>query len=609
MLTSDGSWFILICTLLAVTLRLARAEYPQYIKSGGTYYLISCDSQQDSNCEDKTLDQVADDFTERSPVLDEHASIYINTSHLELTTNALFSGLHSLAISGSIDLNTTIMCSLEDYGGLEFKNITSLLLTDLTITNCGFKSHSSTEQEQFFSYSSAVTILCCKDVKVSHLVVRNNNGIGLKILNHQGGTVHIESSTFLQNQLTNKSCLNDKGGGGVYVGGFEHPYEPITFQFENCIFQENEAHTKYFDYLYTNDLGQSVTGYGSGGGAAILLYNGLTNIHVTFSGCEFTGNRAFKGGGLTAGIKATKDLETSSITVTVENSLFEGNGCNSPGHNVTASGGGMSINFGSKKNLTFRSNKFTIRNVTFTGNCARFGGGLYFYSDSEATVNSENAVQIESCTFEGNQAHTGSAVDITPNVFQRLSLIKGALTTPVFKDCAFINNTVRVNFHNTSSNQTTYGIGTLYVSLYNVKFTGHKTVRFENNRGTPIHIVNGNIDMSQSSARFHNNSGIQGGAIALIGQSSIIVGPNRSYEFINNTAFGKGGGLYVQLDDNHDITASKSCFIQYYDADEYTTIIPARDQTAVITFTGKSSPGWHRTCHLCNVSLSLSVHQ
>ena len=92
--------------------------------------------------------------------------------------------------------------------------------------------------------------------------------------------------------------------------------------------------------------------------------------------------------------------------------------------------------------------------------------------------------------------------------------------------------------------------------------------------------------MSQSSAYFHNNSGIQGGAIALIGQSSIIVGPNGSYEFINNTAFGKGGGLYIQLDDNHDITASKSCFIQYYDADEYTTIIPARDQTAVITFRG-----------------------
>ena len=76
--------------------------------------------------------------------------------------------------------------------------------------------------------------------------------------------------------------------------------------------------------------------------------------------------------------------------------------------------------------------------------------------------------------------------------------------------------------------------------------------------------------MSQSSAYFNKNTGIQGGAIALIGQSSMIVGPNRKYNFINNTAYVKGGGLYVQLDDNHDITASKSCFIQYRDADGHT---------------------------------------
>ena len=573
-----SSWCTLICAVLA--LQLISTEHPQSIKSGGNnYFLISCDSQQDSNCEDQTLDQVADNLTEHSPVL-EDVTIYISTSCLELVTTVSFSGLYSLTISGS---NTTIVCSLEDYGRLEFNNITSLILANLTITNCGFKSYPSTEQKQFLSYSSAVTILCCREVKVSNVIMRNNNGIGLKILNHQGGTVHIVSSTFSENKLLNESHLNDtshKGGGGLYVGGFEHPHEPITFQFENCIFEENVAHTEYYDYLYTDDLGQLVTGYGLGGGAAIVLHEVLTDIHVIFSRCKFVGNLAFKGGGLTAGVKATEGKKISNISVLVENSLFEGNGCNSSSGNVTTSGGGMSIHFSSKKNPKFHSNKFTVHNVTFDRNCARFGGGLYFYSDNEVIMNSKNTVQIENSTFKGNRAHTGSAIDITPNVFQRLSLTKSLLTAPIFKDCEFINNSVRVNFHN----QTTYGIGTLYVSLYNINFTGYN--RFENNTGTAIHIVNGNIDMSHSSVYFNNNTGIQGGAIALIGQSSMIVDPNRTYKFINNTALGKGGGLYVQLDDNHDITASKSCFIQYFDADEYTTIISTGDQTAAIIFKG-----------------------
>ena len=576
------------CVLILPTLLMLQLTSAEHLQNFKSDLVISCDSQQDSSCEEKTLDQLADDLAERSPVL-EDVSVYINTSHLELTTNASFSGLRSLTISGSIDSNTTVTCSLGDYGGLEFKNITNLTLASLTITNCGFPSQSSKEQD-VYSYFAAVAILCCKDMKLSSLNISNNDGIGLKILNHQGGTVHIELSIFLGNRLLNESRVNDtdyRGGGGVYIGEYERPPESITFRFENCTFQDNVAHTQYFDYLYTDDLGWPIVGYGMGGGVAISFHEDLRDIHVTFSWCKFKRNLAFKGGGLAAGIKANKDvdLEASNVTVAVENSLFENNGCNfSAGSNMTASGGGVSINFASNKS-TFHSNKFIIHHVIFVNNCALFGGGLYFYSERKLAIKegSPNTVEIENCTFESNQAHTGSAVDITPNVFQRLALIKGTLTIPVFKNCTFVNNSVKLNNGAEKvHNQKTYGIGTLYISLYNVKFEGDN--EFKSNIGTAIHIVNGNIDMSQSSAYFFNNSGIQGGAIALIGQSSMIVGPNRSYNFINNTAYVKGGGLYVQLDDNHDITASKSCFIGYHDCDGRTT--PVSNWTATIKFNG-----------------------
>jgi hypothetical protein len=160
------------------------------------------------------------------------------------------------------------------------------------------------------------------------------------------------------------------------------------------------------------------------------------------------------------------------------------------------------------------------------------------------------------------------------------------LTTPLFRECNFSNNHI---INQAKSTQVTLGIGTIYVSLYDISFQGYN--RFENNVGTAIHIVNGNIDMSQSSAFFYNNSGIQGGAVALIGQSSMIVGPNQSYDFINNTALGKGGGLYVQLNDNHDITASKTCFIQYCKADSHT--IPVATWTAKFNFSGNTAKAGH----------------
>ena len=103
---------------------------------------------------------------------------------------------------------------------------------------------------------------------------------------------------------------------------------------------------------------------------------------------------------------------------------------------------------------------------------------------------------------------------------------------------------------------------------------------FTSNLGTAIHAVNGNINMSRSDTTFMNNSGIQGGAIALIGVSSMIVGPNRSYTFVNNSALERGGAIFVKSIDNHDFTTSKTCFIQYLKN------IPAKEWSCNISFIG-----------------------
>ena len=121
----------------------------------------------------------------------------------------------------------------------------------------------------------------------------------------------------------------------------------------------------------------------------------------------------------------------------------------------------------------------------------------------------------------------------------------------------------------------------VYVSLYSIILKGNNI--FCSNRGTAIYVINGNINMSQSDAMFRNNSGIHGGAIALIGVSSMIVGPKRSYILVNNVALERGGAIFVKSVDNHDFTTSKTCFIQYLKN------IPAKEWNCNISFIGNSA--------------------
>ena len=67
--------------------------------------------------------------------------------------------------------------------------------------------------------------------------------------------------------------------------------------------------------------------------------------------------------------------------------------------------------------INFHSDKIIVVNVKFIGNCTQFSGGLYFYSDREIDAVGSNTFNVEECRFEGNCAHAGSAVDITPNGF------------------------------------------------------------------------------------------------------------------------------------------------------------------------------------------------
>ena len=167
---------------------------------------------------------------------------------------------------------------------------------------------------------------------------------------------------------------------------------------------------------------------------------------------------------------------------------------------------------------------------------------MYFYSSKQALGDNliPNTILFDNCAFEHNVVYMGSAVLMAPSIQFRLST--GLAVAPVFRNSQFSSNTIRVYHLYHHKSKGTYGFGTVYVSSYNVHFD-HEGIS-KNNWGTSLYVVNGVIDFQNSNATFSNNTGLQGGALTLMGSSVMIVGPN-TYKFKKNCAVYQGEAIYA----------------------------------------------------------------
>ena len=505
----------------------------------------------------------------------EDVQIDINIPHIHLNKEMSFKNLHSLTISGDSDSYTIINCTHSiSSAGIIIDNVRNLTVKRLVLIHCGSEIHI----RQNKTYNSALTVRSCGNTTVTNTVIIESRGIGLTILEHQNGTVHIAWSNFIRNAIPDTD--NILGGGGIYIGKFRQKYSNGSFKFECCIFEQNVAHTRHYYSFYTNEFGEEKTGDGQGGGIFIAFESNIdSHVSVLITDCKFIKNRAFLGGGLSG--RGGEKLTITKVSVAIENSLFESNGCDNTTN--TSFGGGLHLSY---HWINSTGCEYKLWNVNFTNNCAEFGGGAFFYSDRRSS--GENLLLFDSCTFEKNKAHIGSAIDMASRSFMLMRQSTNLATVPVFKDCSFLENKVFINSESQEAQRTAAaGIGTVYASQCDVTFEGDNC--FENNLGTAVYMINGVADFSNSSATFDSNRGIRGGAIALLGTSYMIVGPNREYMFCNNSAVYQGGAIFNQMIDTHDFTLSRNCFIQYYDNNNQWHSSTARYWNASITFYGNSA--------------------
>jgi hypothetical protein len=527
----------------------------------------------------KPLEFIADKLTK-----DENVSIDIEIHSLSLTKTISFNNTRSVIISG--DQNSAeaviINCNVNSKTGIIFTSVKNVTLINLKLMYCG-----ALVTMKYYKYSSALTLRYCNYVQIRYSIIEKSRGIGLIILNHRKGDINIFRSNFTQNKIPREFEGKISGGGGVYVySGFAWKSDlPISIKFERCIFYKNVAHTRRYQSFYTDEFGVDQSGYGRGGGVYLAFEKNTTTrsyVQVSFLNCMFRKNQAFLGGGLSVSIGGGRNHRiNANITTIVKHSVFDSNGCTSKYYNNTRIGGGIHLSY----NLYFKSASmvYKLQNVKFIRNCAELGGGVFFFSNIWKSSTNKNCLRFESCRFESNKAHTGSAIDMNPNSFTRYA-VGHTLIVPEFSDCSFVNNKVFIK-SGPNNTQRIAGVGTIYSSLYNIKFEGKN--KFDHNTGTAIYVVNGNIDLIYSDVTFKYNQGIRGGAIALLGLSSMIVGQKREYLFKNNKAIYQGGALFVLMIDNHDFTLSKSCFIQYYNGRR---LIQTASWNTSIAFIGNKAP-------------------
>ena len=231
-----------------------------------------------------------------------------------------------------------------------------------------------------------------------------------------------------------------------------------------------------------------------------------------------------------------------------------------------AAGGGVRISFVIFDQNTVEKNSVMFQNCLFTGNDALWGGGFGMYIPSEPNVvNATNSLSFNNCSWDANKGMLGSAVGLNYwNIHNY-----GAKMQVEFSACKFHNNNNNtkikdVNTFTTWDEYSSFGTGALYAKGIPIIFKEY--VEFSSNNDSALAVYDTTATFaSNCNASFVNNIAWEGGAIILLGASSIWINPYTMFLFKNNKADLRGGAIYVSQTSRHDLVSDGNCFLRYSD--------------------------------------------
>ena len=518
--------------------------------------------------------------------------VIIEEGEYDLDASTVFQWVYDLAIVGANSNETvqhstgvpTVEVTCLPEAGLSFVHSQQITVENVLFSGCG-ALHNSTSQDfsmtssfSFLEFQVGIYFLFCKDISFSHVTVSHSNGTGM-VMYSTGGVNSFEFCNFSQNSIMEATY---SGGGGLYVEfpycipgdlSCEHnpPDIPVKYSsdsfyhFTDCCFERNTAKMNGSqNATFVLPQGPNNLAFGRGGGLSFYFKGNATNNTILIESCRFSNNSAIWGAGLFAEFQD----RAQNNNVTVVNSSLESNICNMT---YKSAGGGTRIAYIFFDDEEVRDNLVFFHSCSFEGNTAYWGGGMSFLSARELTLETTNSLELTECEFIENMAIIGAAADLLVWHLTK----RGMPARSTFTNCQFKRNSVE-SFKTTPD--TNVGIAALNVDTIPVVFK--ESIIFEDNKGSALAAVATTINISDYTvANFTRNHGRYGGAISLEGYCYILVHPNSTLNFTNNTAAYLGGAIYSHAIAKHDFReGTQNCFVVYSD------VVAPRDWTAHFYF-------------------------
>ena len=466
---------------------------------------------------------------------------------LKLNGRVSFEDCESLSIT-SLDAGNEVQVTRNGSGpcGLQFSRVTNLTISGLTIFDC--EHFVDEDLVNMPDRSATVLVHQCTSLSIRDISISNiSNGTGL-VISDINGVNTIEGSNFTDTKSVVSTETANLFAGGIHMEFTEKKTKETNVSVRSChIANNDQSINNQVDPRQSLLPDLSVLyGYGTGGGMGILFLNS-TMVNVSVESCRFTHNKAISGGGLYTHFQG----DATENYVTIKDTTFKKNEANA--------GGGLTVGVGKlKNNRTF--NKVSVVNTTFLRNKARYGGGtaLFAIHSTVYTKQRKQMLYFFDCTWTNNTAHFSAAVDISAFQFDHFNF--GFLPLPKFRQCIFDNNRVKSG---SKDNITKYkNSGVVSVTSFEVQFEGRNS--FTNNKYSALLLTSATLIMEDGTEMiFDGNEGLNGGALAMYGFSSLKAHDDCSLVFHNNFAHKYGGGIYFEPFDQREFIAGQSCFIQY----------------------------------------------
>ncbi len=397
--------------------------------------------------------------------------------------------------------NAIIDCGSGHPISFVFLQLLSLTLKkNIELQNCGFKLSFKKQfngPESLNETTSSVIVMNVPELVIANINITSSRGAGMVIILVDGNNSNMVRLNEIVIHGSNHTG-NSRFGGNLHVGTPQENTlgKPTNISITSSTFSSGIG--RCLEELYEC----------SSGGLTFSLSvrsspDDIPDVNILINRCKFMGNKAYDGGGISL------YMDCSSITrsahIHIKKTMFSRN-------TAVFRGGGFACTTGT----------YHISETVFRYNSADYGG---------ATCTTNTELYFDKCTFIGNEARLGAAINSQSDEYPEIS------------NSTFINNTCTDKpDYEREETGTIHAMNGLSLFIKDVEITGNDCRGFylyeEGLKLSGTSVINGNH--AQQS---------DGGAILFecltYGENFITFDTQSltSLSIINNTADGYGGGI------------------------------------------------------------------